>query len=63
MPNDILNTSGGTTGNQVQGLVRVAYPASFVGDDMTYAPVDVTRTPVADIADKYDSLYDEVNYY
>ena len=64
--NDILNTSGSTTGNQVLGRMRFHLPgkAVIVGQNgKTYSPDNEKTSTVASIADKYDNKLDEVNYY
>ena len=64
MANDILNTANGTTGNQVQGTVRVHQPGRpTVGNGHTYNPADVQTSTVLSIADKYDERFDDPRYY
>jgi len=64
MANDILNTANGTTGNQVQGTVRVFQPGRpTVGNGHTYSPADEETSTVASIAAKYDTRFDDPRYY
>ncbi len=62
MANDILNTSNSTSGNQVQGRVRVFSPNPVLSTN-TYDPVDVETSTVASIAAKYDTRFDDPRYY
>lgn len=65
MANDILNTGGATTGNQVQGRIRVFQPNGIVSGRLgeTHDPDDVETSAVSDIASKYDVRFDDSTYY
>lgn len=65
MANDILNTGGTTTGNQVHGRVRLFHPNGIVAGRLgeTYDPVDVETSLVSAIAAKYDARFDDPRYY
>lgn len=65
MANDILNTAGGTSGNQIQGRVRFHHPRGLVSgrSGETYDPADVETTDITVLTTKYDTRWDDPRYY